>query len=55
MVELRAVIALLLGQFHFELTPDMGGLAGVDADAKQAVTLRPEHGLMMYAKHRSEL
>jgi hypothetical protein len=31
----------------------MGGLAGVDADARQAITLRPEHGLMMTLKHRS--
>jgi hypothetical protein len=31
----------------------MGGLAGVDDDARQAITLRPDHGLMMTLQHRS--
>jgi cytochrome P450 len=53
LVELKAVLAMLMGNFSFELTPEMGGFKGVDSDARQAVTLRPEHGLMMYARHRS--
>jgi hypothetical protein len=31
----------------------MGGLSGVDEDARQAITLRPDHGLMMMMQHRS--
>ncbi|KAF6260940.1 cytochrome P450 [Scenedesmus sp. NREL 46B-D3] len=53
LVELKAVLAMLLGNFTFRLTPEMGGFAGVDEDARQAITLRPEHGLMMTLRHRS--
>eukprot|EP00878_Enallax_costatus_P016963 GHUV01017806.1.p1 GENE.GHUV01017806.1~~GHUV01017806.1.p1 ORF type:complete len:261 (+),score=74.21 GHUV01017806.1:714-1496(+) len=53
LVELKAVLAMLLGHFHFELTPEMGGYKGVEADARQAITLRPQHGLLMTARHRS--
>jgi hypothetical protein len=52
-VELKAVLALLLGNFSFELTPEMGGFEGVDASARQTVTLRPGNGLMMTLRHRS--
>lgn len=44
---------MLLGHFHFQLAPQMGGYKAVEADARQAITLRPEHGLLMTAKHRS--
>lgn len=47
LVELKAVLALLMGTFSFSLQPSMGGFEGVDASAKQTVTLRPEHGLLM--------
>jgi hypothetical protein len=30
----------------------MGGLSGVDEDARQAITLRPDHGLLMTLQHR---
>ncbi|WIA28825.1 hypothetical protein OEZ86_011354 [Tetradesmus obliquus] len=53
LVELKAVLALLLGNFAFRLAPEMGGLAGVDADARLAITLRPEHGMLMSLRHRS--
>lgn len=52
LVELKAVLALLVGSFSFTLDPSMGGFEGVDASAKQTVTLRPEHGLIMRLAHR---
>lgn len=53
LVELKAVLALLLGSFTFTLHPSMGGFAGVDASARQTVTLRPEHGLLMTLRPRA--
>jgi cytochrome P450 len=54
LVELKAVLAMLLGTFRFSLHPSMGGFEGVDASAKQTVTLRPEHGLLMTLKPRAD-
>jgi cytochrome P450 len=54
LVELKAVLALLLGTFRFNLHPSMGGFEGVDASAKQTVTLRPEHGLLMTLQPRAD-
>lgn len=53
LVELKAVLALLMGTFSFQLHPSMGGFEGVDAAAKQTVTLRPAHGLLMTLHHRA--
>lgn len=53
LVELKAVLALLLGSFAFTLHPSMGGYAGVDASARQTVTLRPEYGLLMTLRPRA--
>jgi hypothetical protein len=47
LVELKAVLATLVGTFRFSLHPSMGGFVGVDVSAKQTVTLRPENGLLM--------
>jgi fatty acid synthase len=52
LVEIKVALAMLLGSIKFELTPDMGGVAGVEADAIQTITFKPEHGLSMYARHR---
>jgi fatty acid synthase len=52
LVEVKVALAMLLGSIKFELTPDMGGVAGVEASAIQTITFKPEHGLFMYARHR---
>lgn len=55
LVELKAVLALLVSSFSFSLHPSMGGVEGVEASAKQTVTLRPEHGLLMTLTPREAL
>ena len=52
MMELRVALLLLLGAFSFRLTPDMGDYDSVTAGSKQAVTLKPAHGMHMYATPR---
>lgn len=54
LVELKAVLAMLLGNFSFTLAPEMGGYAGVEASAQQTVTLRPSNGVLMTLQHRSK-
>jgi cytochrome P450 len=54
LVELKAVLAMLLGNFEFQLDESMGGYAGVEASARQTITLRPSSGLLMRLRHRSQ-
>jgi hypothetical protein len=55
LARLPDLLLLLLLLYDCRLAPEMGGLAGVDADARQAITLRPEHGLLMTLQHRSSM
>eukprot|EP00775_Hariotina_reticulata_P003654 gene3654-3915_t len=55
LVELKVVLALLMGHLHFELSPDMGGYGDVEQTALQFITLRPAHGLMMKVRHRGKV
>jgi fatty acid synthase len=48
-----AVLASLLGRFHFELAPEVGGAAGVRATEHMAITLKPGAGLRMLCRPRS--
>jgi len=54
LVELKVVLALLLGHLHFELAPGVGGYEDVEGSALQFITLKPAQGLMMKARHRGK-
>lgn len=53
LLEVKAVLAVLLGSYSFSLHPSMGGYEGISRAARQAITLRPEGGLIMTARHRA--
>eukprot|EP00208_Stichococcus_sp_RCC1054_P002339 CAMPEP_0206139828 /NCGR_PEP_ID=MMETSP1473-20131121/7467_1 /ASSEMBLY_ACC=CAM_ASM_001109 /TAXON_ID=1461547 /ORGANISM="Stichococcus sp, Strain RCC1054" /LENGTH=576 /DNA_ID=CAMNT_0053533745 /DNA_START=97 /DNA_END=1827 /DNA_ORIENTATION=+ len=46
-MNVTAALAILLGNFHFELAPEMGGPDGVRAAEHMAMTLQPEKGIIM--------
>lgn len=49
-----AILALLLGNFSFQLAERMGGAEGVMAAQKYEVTLTPSTGMWMHCYRRAK-
>lgn len=49
-----AILALLLGNFSFQLADCMGGAEGVMAAQKYEVTLTPSTGMWMHCHRRAK-